>query len=135
MDRIIMYLDDAGFARRQLALLNAGTADCSQATHWILVACPPRMTRHMSKWVNHAARQNWRNKWANRLLSQVSAGLQERGDTVTAVLADGPLDELALALQTRLGMARVLDARRPKFEQPGQRAMADQLNSGAPRGV
>ncbi|MDP1656183.1 MAG: hypothetical protein Q8K91_10430 [Hylemonella sp.] len=119
MDRIIVYLDDAEFARHQLARLNAGTADCPQATHWILVACPPRMTRHMSKWVNHAARQNWRNKWANKLLTQVSAGLQARGDTVTAVLADGPLDELALALQTRLGMARVLDARRPKLSSRG----------------
>lgn len=134
MDRIIVYLDDAEFARHQLTRLNAGTADCPQATHWILVACPPRMTRHMSKWVNHAARQNWRNKWANKLLTQVSAGLQERGDTVTAVLADGPLGELTLELQTRLGMARVLDARRPKFEQPRQHVMADQLNSGAPRG-
>lgn len=135
MDRIIVYLDDAEVARHQLARLNADTADCPQANHWILVACPPRMTRHMSKWVNHAARQNWRNKWAGKLFTQVSAGLQERGDTVTAVLADGPLAELTRELQTRFGTARVLDARRPKFEQPRQRTMADQLNSGAPRGV
>lgn len=135
MDRIIVYLDDAEFARHQIELLNTGTADCPQATHWILVACPPRMTRHRSKWVSHAARQNWRNKWAGKLLTQVSAGLQARGDTVTAVLADGPLAELTLELQTRLGMARVLDARRPKFERPRQRTMADQVNSDAPRSV
>ena len=55
--------DDAEFARHQLARLNAGTADCPQATHWIQVA--------------------------GRLLTQVSAGLLEQDDAVTAVLTDG----------------------------------------------
>ncbi len=133
MDKIIVYLDDAEFAQHQLTPMKNGASGTQQGTHWILVACAPRMTRHISKWVNHTARQNWRNKWADKLFAQVTPELQARGDTVTAVLAHGPLVELTQELLKQHGVARVLDARRPKFGQDMQPVTADQPASSEAR--
>jgi hypothetical protein len=133
MDKIIVYLDDAEFARHQLAPMKNSATGARQGTHWILVACPPRMTRHISKWVNHTARQNWRNKWADKLFTQITPVLQAQGDTVTPVLAHGPLIELTQELLMQHGVARVLDARRPKFGQDMQPVTADQPASSEAR--
>jgi hypothetical protein len=84
-------------------------------THWVLVACAPRMTHRISKWVSHSARENWRAKWADKLFAQIVPGLQASGDSVTVVLAKGPLPELTEQLKAEHGTSRVLDARRPKF--------------------
>lgn len=107
MEKVIVYLDDAAYARDQLP---AGAAP----THWLLVACAPRMTHRISKWVSHSARENWRAKWADKLFDQVVPPLRQRGDTVTPILARGPLPELTRALVAEHGEARVVDARRPK---------------------
>lgn len=116
MDNIIVYVDDAEYALHQLRPMGSNPA--STPTHWILVACPPRMTRHISKWVNHTARQNWRSKWADRLFSQLTPGLTGRADDrITRVLAHSPLVEMTRSLIEAHGAARVLDARRPKFGQ------------------
>ncbi len=130
MDKIIVYLDDAAYARQQLApMLAAGGR-----THWLLVACPPRLTQHVSKWVSHSARENWRAKWSAELFSQVVPALQQRGDTVTPLVAakKKPLLVLTQELLLQHGGARVLDARRPKLGQeqqpvvPGQPMATDQ---------
>lgn len=133
MDKIIVYLDDAAFARHQLAPMKNSASGSQQGTLWILVACPPRMTRHISKWVNHTARQNWRIKWADKLLAEIMPELQAQGDTVATVLAHGPLLELTQELLTQYGVARVLDARRPKFGQDMPPVTADQPTSGEAR--
>jgi hypothetical protein len=115
MDKIIVYVDDASYALHQLQPMEGGQS--SGSTHWILVACPPRMTRHISKWVNHSARQNWRAKWSEKLFADLTPVLQARGDTVVATVAQGPLVEMTRKLIETHGAARVLDARRPKFGQ------------------
>jgi len=107
MEKVIVYLDDAAYARAHLPAAAA-------PTHWLLVACAPRMTHRISKWVSHSARENWRAKWADKLFDQVLPPLQERGDVVTPILAKGPLPELTRALLAEFGEARVVDARRPK---------------------
>lgn len=126
MDNIIVYLDDAEYARHQLAPMEQGAPGQRQGTHWILVACPPRMTRHISKWVNHASRQHWRNKWAEKLYADITPALRAGGDKVTEVIAQGPLVDLSRQLQTRHGAARILDARRPKFGHDLPPVTADQ---------
>src|SRR6476620_8883766 len=108
MQKVIVYLDDPAYARQQMPGAAAGP------THWVLVACAPRMTHRISKWVSHSARENWRAKWADKLFGQVIPPLQERGDAVTPVLAKGPLPELTRLLMAEHGTERVLDARRPK---------------------
>lgn len=117
MDKIIVYVDDADYALHQLKPMEVNPTGQRQPTHWIVVACPPRMTRHISKWVHNAARQNWRNKWSERLVARIRPELLASGDRCTAVLAYGPLVEMTRELLETHGAARVLDARRPKFGQ------------------
>ncbi len=119
MDKIIVYVDDAAHAQQQLAPMKSSERAGAAATrtHWVMVACAPRMTHRISKWVSHSARENWRAKWADKLFEQLVPQMQASGDTVTVVLAKGPLPELTEQLKREHGTARVLDARRPKFGQ------------------
>ena len=113
MNKVIVYLDDPAYARQRMPGPDAGP------THWVLVACAPRMTHRISKWVSHSARENWRAKWAGRLFDEVVPALRARGDAVTPVLARGPLPELTRNLMAEHGTARVIDVRRPKAQDGG----------------
>ncbi len=109
MDKVIVYLDDPAYARQQMP-------PAATPTHWVLVACAPRMTHRISKWVSHSSRENWRAKWADKLFGQVIPPLQARGDAVTPVLARGPLTELTRLLMAEHGTAQVIDVRRPRAQ-------------------
>jgi hypothetical protein len=111
MNKVMVYLDDAAYARQHLPAAQGA------ATHWVLVACAPRMTHRISKWVSHSARENWRAKWADKLFGEVVPPLEGRGDAVTPVLAKGPLPELTRALLAEHGPMQVVDARRPKAQE------------------
>lgn len=113
MDKVIVYLDDPAYASQRMP------AGHEAPTHWVLVACAPRMTHRISKWVSHSARENWRARWADKLFEQVVPPLRARGDAVTPVLARGPLPELTRALMAQHGTARVIDVRRPRNPEPG----------------
>lgn len=112
--RVIVYVDDAAHAHPLLQRL--ATQPSAAHTHWLVVACAPRMTHRISKWVSHSARENWRVKWADKLFAQVLPRLHAGGGQVTAVVAKGPLAELSDQLQAEHGPAQVVDARRPKAE-------------------
>jgi hypothetical protein len=121
MDKVIVYVDDAEHALLQLApMLAAGGR-----TEWVMVACAPRMTHRVSKWVSHTARENWRNRWADKLFALTVPPLQATGDRVTTVLARGPLPELTDQLIAEHGPSRVVDARRPKFNPDTQPAITE----------
>ena len=112
MDTIIVYVDDAEYAKPLLqAMAQAPGAD---RRHCVLVACAPRITHRVSRFVSNRARENWRNKWADKLFAQVLPWLGRGSTDVTTVLAKGPLPELAEQLQATHGVAQVVDARRPK---------------------
>lgn len=119
MDTLIVYVDDAEHAQQQLTPMKSslGASGSGAGTHWVLVACAPRMTYRISKWVSHSARENWRAKWSDKLFGQLVPGLEAGGDAVTSVLAKGPLPELTERLKAEHGTVRVLDARRPRFGQ------------------
>jgi len=127
MDNIIVYMDDAPWALQQLAPMTAGAGE--SRTHWVLVACPPHMTRHMSKWVNHAAREKWREKWSAKVFESVETDLRRRGDKVSKVIAKGPLPALTQQLTREHQAGHVLDARRPKFGYALPPVVADQPGS------
>lgn len=129
MDKIIVYVDDAAYAEQQLAPMRSQGG----STHWVVVACAPRMTHRISKWVSHSARENWRAKWADKLFGAVVPLLRSHGDTVTPVLAKGPLTELTQRLHTEHGVARVLDARRPKIGHDMEQVTVDQPAAKASR--
>ena len=122
MNTTIVYLDDADYAVQQLTPLRGPAGG-----HWILVGCAPRMTHRISKWVSHSARENWRSKWADKLFGQIAPWLQAQGDTVTPLLATGPLAELTDKLLAEHHGARVLDMRRPRLGQnlPAPRQATD----------
>jgi hypothetical protein len=123
MDTLIVYIDDAAYAQHQLRpmVMASGTA-----TQWVLVACAPRMSHHISKWLSRSARDSWCEKWSDKLFSQIAPDLRQRGDQVSCQLARGPLLELTAQLQRTWGAARVVDARRPKFGQDMQPIMRGQ---------
>ncbi|MDM0091021.1 MULTISPECIES: hypothetical protein [unclassified Variovorax] len=114
MEKIILFVDDAAYAREFLAKAPAETVSAG-AKHWVLVACAPRMTHRISKWVSHSARENWRGKWFAKVQEQVLPLLRGPGDDVTPVLAQGSLTDLTQRLKLEHGAARVIDARRPKL--------------------
>lgn len=113
MDNIIVYVDDAAHARQQLA----GVLAQGGQRRWLVVACAPRMTQRIGKWVSHGSRENWRNKWSQKLFDQLLPSFGG-GATVVPVLAKEPLPELTARLQVEHGPAQVVDARRPKSPQP-----------------
>jgi hypothetical protein len=127
MENIIVYLDDAAYAQQQLAPMKSLPAGAVPgSTHWVLVACAPKLTHRIGKYVSHSARENWRGKWAEKLFAQIEPELRGAGDNVTTVLAKGPLPELTRRLVAEHGAGRVLDARRPKFGVALQPVSADQ---------
>lgn len=129
MDTIIVYVDDAGYAQQQLAPMKNAGPGVVRCTHWILVACAPRMTRHISQWISHSARESWRARWAEKLFAQIVPQLQASGDQVTTVVSREPLAALTKDLLNQHGVAHVLDARRPKFGQDMPPVTADQPTS------
>jgi hypothetical protein len=117
METLIIYLDDAAYADQILAPMLAVGAP----TRCVLVACAPRMSRRIGKWLSHSSRENWRNKWCDKLFAHITPVLMQRHPSAQLameyVVAQGPLPELTQQLRTRFGVARVVDARRPKFGQ------------------
>jgi hypothetical protein len=110
LDTYIVYLDDAQFAQRELEQVLSQP----QIKRFVLVACAPRMTRRIGKWLSHSSRENWRDKWCEKLFAQFVPMIR-REDHVFCEVANGPLPEYTQMLLKDLGQAQVIDARRPKF--------------------
>lgn len=113
MNRLIVYVDDATHAWGVLEALR-NTPDASAPRHWILVACTPRVTQHVSKWVTHRARESWRGKWTDKLFAQLLPQIEGDGHEVLAFVAKNNLALQTEDLIRAHGPAQVIDARRPK---------------------
>jgi hypothetical protein len=142
MDTIIVYIDDAAYALHLLQPMlfaanpehaaaslqqPSGLSTTTTGTQWILVGCAPRVTRRVSKWVTHSARDSWRRKWADKVFSTIVPALQWRDGSVTTMLADANLSEQTESLMRQHRSATVLDARRPKLGQDLQPVTASQV--------
>lgn len=115
METIIAYVDDAAHAQQLFQAMQAQQPP--RTAHWVLVACAPRITHRVSKFASNRSRENWRNKWAERLFDDCVPMWHAQGISVSTVLARGPLPELLEALQSQYGStSQVLDLRRPKME-------------------
>ena len=110
LDTYVVYLDDAAYAEAQIADVLAKP----HTKRFILVACAPRMTRRIGKWLSHSARENWRGKWCDKLFSEFVPHIA-RQDHVFCEVATGPLPEYTDRLLKDFSGAEVIDARRPKF--------------------
>ena len=122
METIAVFVNDAPHAHRALEkLMSAGTP-----RHWIFVACPPTLTRHIGRWVSSAAREQWRERWAADLFVQMESTLKvQTGSRVEKMLAKRPLIDVATRLDQRLGNVKVFDARRPRLGKPDEPLAAD----------
>lgn len=121
MDKIAVFLNDAAHAEAALKpLLQSG-----QPNHWILVACPPTLTRHIGRWVSASARMQWRERWSNDLFAQIEPVFKaQAGSRVEKMMAKRPLIEVATRLDQRLGAVKVFDARRPRLGRPDEPVQA-----------
>ena len=130
MERIAVFVNDAAHARHLLQpMLGAGGP-----THWIMVACPPRLTRHVGRWVSQPARRAWRERWGEQLLGQLTPDLAVRGESqVEPLVAQRPLVEVSARLVARFPGLRLLDARRPRLGKPDEPLTLAQPPGGTSR--
>jgi hypothetical protein len=111
MEKIAVFVNDVTTARHLLQPMLDGDGP----THWVLVACPPTLTRHIGRWVTHAARRQWRARWAAELFDALQPQLRaQAGSEVETLIADKPLADVSVRLLARLPHLRLLDARRPR---------------------
>jgi hypothetical protein len=118
METIAVFVNEAGFARHVLQPM----ASSQGPTHWVVVACPPKLTRHIGRWVSQSARDQWRERWAAEVFAEVESILKASPvNKVERLLAKRPLVDISARLEARLKGIRLLDARRVrvgKSEEP-----------------
>ena len=130
MEKIAVFVNDAAHARHLLQPMLKG----ADPVHWIVVACPPTLTRHIGRWVSHSAREQWRERWASELFEALEPELRmANGSKVERQLAKRPLIDVSRRLEARLGMVRLLDARRPRLGKPDEPISATQPASDVGR--
>ena len=112
METIAVFVNDVAHARHILQPMLDGAGP----THWVLVACPPTLTRHIGRWVSHSARRQWREHWAADVFAALEADLRtEAGSEVETLIAKRPLADVSTRLLGRLPHLRLLDARQPRL--------------------
>lgn len=128
METIIVYIDDADYA---LPLLQAAAQSPNAPnTHWLLVACAPRITHRVSRFVSNRSREQWRSKWSEKLFHSCVPLLEAAGSRVTPILARSPLPELQEQLQQDYGPGtQVVDVRRPRQLVPDAQAVVEKSSS------
>lgn len=134
MEKLIVYVDDAAHALEVLQPLLAYTPPPGQR-QWIVVACAPRVTHHVSKWVTHSARESWRGKWSDKLFAQLLPRLQRAGEDVLTCAGKNNLQAQTEHLLREHGPARVIDARRPKQGWRGHGAAGQPQPQAVPSGL
>lgn len=132
METIAVFVNDVAHARHILQPMLRG----DDPAHWVVVACPPTLTRHIGRWVSHSAQQQWRERWAADLFAEleIEESLKARpGSTFETMVAKRPLSALSARLAARLPHLRLLDARQPRLgriEEPITAAQPVQETSG-----
>jgi len=131
METLIVYVNDSEYARNQLAtMINA-----RQPTKCVLVGCPPKLNRHISRWISGGARKKWQTQWSETACAEISQAFFSEGHQFVNRVAFGPLINVTKQLQGEFLGARVLDARRPKLAQTpepiveGQQAQPDLVST------
>lgn len=130
MERIAVFINDAAYARHLLQPMLASHVPA----HWVLVSCPPTLTRHIGRWVSQPARRAWRERWSDDLFAQVEPDFKAAsGAVVERLRSNRPLVEVSARLSARLPGVRLLDARRPTLGRPDEPISADQPVDGSSR--
>jgi hypothetical protein len=115
MQCIAVFLDDPAEAQARLVPLLSQTQAPDQ---WLMVACAPRMSHRVGKWVAHRAREHWRAKWLQRLRDDLEPLLQALRPHAQFhwSVARAPLDTVTAQLRAEHGdHLRLLDVRRSRL--------------------
>ena len=115
METFIVYIDDKQYALQQVIPMLPVSGQTPQAANWILIGCPPRLNRHTGRWLTHTAQKKWRQDWTQDATAELAQKLEGGGNTVSVRVAHGALSELTKQIKGEVGLARVIDARRPKL--------------------
>ena len=107
MDTFVIFANDKTHAMNQVLPLleDGGTAK------WVLVGCPPRLTRHASKWLTQKALKKFSAEWTESNLREVVDVLKQRGEHVVTRVAQNSLLQMTKALKYEFGQIRIIDAR------------------------
>jgi hypothetical protein len=118
MQKLIVYFDDVSYVKQRVIPATPDAAVRPDSpTHWVLVACPPRISRYVGRRVSAQARLLWRKSWADKALADVKSVVARQGDQVTCLMPSGSLENFSADLFEEFGAACAIDARRPKFGQ------------------
>jgi hypothetical protein len=111
METIAVFVNDVANARHILQPMLRG----AEPTQWVLVACPPVLTRHIGRWVSQSARRQWRERWAAELFAGLAPAFEAApGNAIETMIASRPLADVSARLQARRPQLRLLDARQPR---------------------
>ncbi|CAN5679507.1 hypothetical protein BH11PSE8_BH11PSE8_48170 [soil metagenome] len=112
LQTIAVFVNDTHHA---LKLLQTPLNDAGP-TRWVLVACPPALTRHAGRWLTKSARRRWCEQWAADTLAAIGWAIEARsGDVVEKIVPQGALLAVADRLRARAGSVRVIDARQARW--------------------
>lgn len=109
MRTIALFVDDVATARLALRPLLAS----EQPVRVVIAACAPKLTRHVGRWLSNANREQYRQRWARELFTELQPlwSKAPRG-TVETLTVSGPVMETARRLRQRIGTDMVaIDAR------------------------
>lgn len=122
MEKMMVVLDDVEYALQLMLPMRRPEA----RMEWVVLACPPRLTRHIGRWVNQASRKAWRERWLQEVRQRLNAQCLQEGDVLRVQVLEGGLQARVACLLKAHPTACLLDARRPRLGQdltpvtPGQ---------------
>ena len=121
METFAVYINDQEHGPQQvLSLLQS-----KEPARWVLLAFPPRMSRHMGRWLRQPAKKKWRLRWSEQTLQEVTQRLESQGDRYEVrILQQAPTPKLERDLRREFGNVRIIDARRlpERWEVPASAA-------------
>lgn len=108
METFAVYINDHEHGPQQiLSLLNH-----KAPARWVLLACPPRLSRHLGRWLSQPAKKRWRQLWSEQALREVKTRLQKNGDAFEIRVVRQPQLALEHDLRREFSGVRIIDARR-----------------------
>ena len=107
METFVIFANDKTHVMNQVLPL----LEDASAAKWVLVGCPPRVTRHAGKWLTQRALKRFKDEWTDTNLREVADILKKRGDSVITRVAVSSLLQMTKSLKAEFGPLRIIDAR------------------------
>jgi hypothetical protein len=110
MEAFIVYIDEKQHALQHIIPLLT-PQELGKKVCWVLVGCPPRLTRHGGRWLSKTAQKKWRQDWTQQATCEIETLLKQNHHQVFVKTAFGPLTEFTKKLSGEFKTAKVIDAR------------------------